>query len=171
MVSKDSLRKKVLKRRNNIDEIEYQKISRLICDQLINFTDWQNVSSGLVYSPITKNFEVDISALTDYLMKLSGNLQIFVPDFDRKNPLYFRFKSLKDSDFVSDAEFEFIIVPALALDKQKYRLGYGGGYYDRLLGKYPRAKTITPIYSQDIVGTIPHEVHDRKVDIVITERV
>lgn len=171
MLSKDSLRKTVLNRRSNINENEYRKVSRLICVQLINFTDWKNVSSVLVYSPITKSSEVDISNFTDYLMKFSGNLQIFTPNFNQKNPVFFKFKSLKNGRIVSDVNFEFIIVPALAVDKQKYRLGYGGGYYDRLLSKHPKAKTIVPIYSQDIFGTLPHEVHDRKVNIVITEKV
>lgn len=169
MVSKISLRKKVMKRRKNMNAADFNKASKLICDHLINFADWQNINSVLVYLPIANNREVDISAFINYLIKLPGNLQIFVPDFDRKNPVHFKFRSLKDDNLVNDADFEIVIVPALAVDKNKYRLGYGGGYYDRLLHKYPRARIVTPIFSQDVFESIPHETHDEIVDAVITE--
>ena len=62
---------------------------------------------------------------------------------------------------------DLIFVPALMVDKENYRLGYGGGFYDRFLAKYPNIKTITPIAKELIVENLPHDEFDKKVDEII----
>lgn len=63
---------------------------------------------------------------------------------------------------------EVILVPAIAITRDGYRLGYGFGYYDRYLnGK--RSKKIALSYSKQVVKSIPHDSHDVKVDCIITE--
>ena len=63
---------------------------------------------------------------------------------------------------------DLIIVPALAVDKYNYRLGYGGGFYDRFLAKYPNIKTLTPIFKEFIFDEIPHNNYDIKIDFIIS---
>ncbi|MBR2526366.1 5-formyltetrahydrofolate cyclo-ligase, partial [bacterium] len=63
---------------------------------------------------------------------------------------------------------DLIILPALAADKNNFRLGYGKGYYDRLLSK-TTAKTILPIAKELVFENLPVESHDKQVDIVITD--
>ena len=63
---------------------------------------------------------------------------------------------------------DLIIVPALCCDKNGYRLGYGGGYYDRFLKDYKGIKVVC-LPKQLIFDTIYHEVHDIKMDYIITE--
>ncbi|MBQ7450370.1 5-formyltetrahydrofolate cyclo-ligase, partial [bacterium] len=63
-----------------------------------------------------------------------------------------------------------IIVPALSVDKNHYRLGYGKGYYDRFLNNFSvLPKTLTPIFSELIIEKLPRESHDKKIDIIITD--
>lgn len=65
---------------------------------------------------------------------------------------------------------DFFIVPAVAADAENFRLGYGGGFYDRLLAKLPPdAKTCCPIFSPQVAKKIPREAHDRPIWCIITE--
>jgi len=65
-------------------------------------------------------------------------------------------------------ELDFIIVPALTYDRTGYRLGYGGGYYDRYLCGIPAFKAGLA-RSRLIVDELPKQPHDIAVDCVITE--
>ena len=59
------------------------------------------------------------------------------------------------------------IVPALSFDENGYRMGYGGGYYDRFLRGYDGISV--GICYDDFLGEIPREEHDLPVDILVTE--
>ena len=65
-------------------------------------------------------------------------------------------------------ELDLIIVPALAYDKSGYRLGYGGGYYDRFLCNI-RAFTVGVARERLIMEELPREPHDIAVKCLITE--
>jgi len=68
------------------------------------------------------------------------------------------------------AQVDFALVPALAIDRGGYRLGYGAGYFDRLLagrGKVPYCVTALP--SAFVVERLPREAHDAAVDLVVNE--
>lgn len=67
-------------------------------------------------------------------------------------------------------EVDLVIVPGLAFDLEGNRLGYGGGYYDRFLSKYPNSKKIALCYDFQILKEIPHEFFDEKVDLIISEK-
>ena len=73
------------------------------------------------------------------------------------------------SNLIQPQEFDLIIVPGLAFDKKGYRLGRGGGYYDRLLAKTSKScKSFGVITKELYVDRIPSiEAHDRPVDKVI----
>jgi len=65
---------------------------------------------------------------------------------------------------------DLVIVPALAVDKKNYRLGYGKGFYDRFLSQLSSdTKTIVCIPKELIVETIFPNEHDIPVDIIITD--
>ena len=61
-----------------------------------------------------------------------------------------------------------IIVPALAVDKNNYRLGYGKGFYDRFLNDFNRIKVVC-IPKCLTIDTIYPEKHDIPMDLVITD--
>ena len=65
---------------------------------------------------------------------------------------------------------DFALVPALATDRDNYRLGYGAGYFDGLLGSHKvRPYCVTALPSVFRVESLPHEAHDIPVDIVLGE--
>jgi len=69
---------------------------------------------------------------------------------------------------IAPEELDLVIVPALAFDKRRYRLGYGGGYYDRYLQNIS-AYTVGLTRELLIKDELPREPHDIAVKRVITE--
>ena len=63
-----------------------------------------------------------------------------------------------------------LLVPLLAYDDEGYRLGYGGGYYDRTLAFLSGARAIGIAYSGQRVETLPREPHDHPLDAILTEQ-
>ena len=65
---------------------------------------------------------------------------------------------------------DFALVPALAVDRDNYRLGYGAGYFDGLLAsRKVKPYCVTALPSTFIVERLPHEPHDVPVDVVLGE--
>ena len=68
------------------------------------------------------------------------------------------------------ADVDFAVVPALAADMAGYRLGYGAGYFDKLLtGRGARPFCVTALPAGFVVDALPHEPHDVAVDMVVDE--
>lgn len=70
-------------------------------------------------------------------------------------------------------EPDFIIVPMLAFDRDGYRLGYGGGFYDRSLEALRRTKTVRAIgvaYAAQEIAAVPRGDYDEPLDWVVTEQ-
>jgi 5-formyltetrahydrofolate cyclo-ligase len=66
---------------------------------------------------------------------------------------------------------DFALVPALAADREGFRLGYGAGYFDGLLaGRTPRTFCVTALPTAFVVERLPNEPHDVAVDMVLDER-
>ena len=70
---------------------------------------------------------------------------------------------------VTDFTGALMIVPALSLDNSGFRLGYGGGYYDRYMSRFSGV-SIGVCYNADFVHYIKHGRYDKPVDFVITDK-
>ncbi len=76
-------------------------------------------------------------------------------------------------DMSPELDPDVLIIPMLAFDRKGYRLGYGGGFYDRTLEKLRATKKVVAIgvaYSAQEVNDVPHGNHDQPLDYVLTER-
>lgn len=68
------------------------------------------------------------------------------------------------------AEIDFILLPGVAFGRDGSRLGYGGGFYDKLIARLPHQPVlVAAAFSLQLVEGIPQEATDRKVDWLITE--
>ncbi len=68
---------------------------------------------------------------------------------------------------------DILIVPMVAFDKRLYRLGYGGGFYDRYIEKLIKKKKpllIGLAHSCQKIHRVPNNEYDRKLDLIITEK-
>lgn len=63
-----------------------------------------------------------------------------------------------------------VIVPGIAFDKKRNRIGYGKGYYDRYLIKHQELKTMAVAFEEQIAETLPFDEYDIRPDILITDK-
>ena len=67
-------------------------------------------------------------------------------------------------------EVDWVLVPGVVFADDGYRIGYGGGYYDRLLPLLPsRAPRISAAFQLQRRDEVPHGVHDQKIEVIVTE--
>lgn len=74
-----------------------------------------------------------------------------------------------EGEKVSPEEVELFVIPGVVFDKEGYRLGFGKGYYDRLL-KGVKSPKVGVAYSFQVVDKLPRDPWDVPVDIIITEK-
>lgn len=77
---------------------------------------------------------------------------------------------LQCPEIIEPEALEAIVVPGLAFTRDGWRLGYGGGYYDRLLLEAPRAKSAGVAFHGQLVESLPLDPWDRAVGYICTER-
>jgi 5-formyltetrahydrofolate cyclo-ligase len=67
---------------------------------------------------------------------------------------------------------DFVLVPGLAFDRRGRRLGYGGGFYDKMLADSlsPCAWLVAGAFESQMVEKVPVDEHDMPMDVVVTER-
>jgi 5-formyltetrahydrofolate cyclo-ligase len=72
---------------------------------------------------------------------------------------------------VDPANVGLVVAPGLGFDPEGYRLGYGGGHYDRYLARLPPATPRVGIaFHQQIVNQLPNEPGDERLDLIVTDR-
>ena len=97
-------------------------------------------------------------------------LAVEVPSLDALEIGAFNIPTVKENcrKFIEPAQIDCVIVPGAAFDIHGGRLGLGGGYYDRFLPRAVNAKKIALAYDFQVVESLPTEIHDAKVDAVLT---
>ncbi|MFC0473525.1 5-formyltetrahydrofolate cyclo-ligase [Halalkalibacter kiskunsagensis] len=180
MEKKQIIRKKVNRALEMLSEKSYTKWSFEIALHLISSTYWKK--ANVIAFTISRGREVD----TYYLIRKAWEegKRVVVPRANFKTRLMTfyeitRFDHLEERPYslkepmvkycssVNHAEIDLVIVPGLAFDKNGYRLGFGGGFYDRFLPTVD-AITISLAFPCQIVQELPIEKHDRKVDHIIS---
>ena len=73
-----------------------------------------------------------------------------------------------DCPLIAKEDIDLILVPAVCYDRQGYRLGFGGGYYDRWLEHFDGFR-VGLCRKAVLRDKVPTEVHDSRVDLLLTE--
>ncbi|WP_411821992.1 5-formyltetrahydrofolate cyclo-ligase [Leptospira sp. 'Mane'] len=104
-----------------------------------------------------------------YFPKVLGDALVFIRPMEWEKGKFGLWEP-KGEEMISAEEADLILVPALGFDKDGFRLGRGGGYYDRILsGKEVFAKTIGFTFSKFFPVPFLPEAHDCKLGKIITE--
>jgi 5-formyltetrahydrofolate cyclo-ligase len=74
---------------------------------------------------------------------------------------------VSETSSVKSEEIDLVIVPGAAFDNRGYRLGFGGGYYDRFLANY-HGNTLALAFEKQIINNVPIEKHDIPVKKIIS---
>jgi 5-formyltetrahydrofolate cyclo-ligase len=71
--------------------------------------------------------------------------------------------------YLTDFSSSLCIVPALTVDRKGYRIGYGGGYYDRFLAENTETEAVAVCYGDSVCNCLPTDKWDVPVNTIITE--
>ncbi len=74
-----------------------------------------------------------------------------------------------DAPAVPDEAVDLVLVPALAVDERGHRIGYGKGFYDRLLPRVARALRVALIFDFERIVEVPNRPEDTPVDVIVTD--
>lgn len=184
MEVKKDLRKKILNMRNNMDNGEATCKSKVIMDKLTSLQEYANSNTVFVYM----SFGNEVSTLELINQMLVSKKKVVASYTDTKNTVLIlsEIKNLKEDltknkfgylepifekiKKVEPEEIDLIIVPGVVFDKNLNRVGYGKGYYDRILNKKRKdAKAIAVAYEFQVLDQVPTEEHDIKMDMIVTE--
>lgn len=151
-------------------ELDIKDISHKLCEIVKNTEEFKNAKNVMIFYPLKDEINL-LELLTEdknfYLPKMNG-LKLNVCPYKKGDKLEIKTFGVKEPKTapVSAKILDLIIVPALMVDKNNYRLGYGKGFYDRLI-THTNAKTIVCLPKELSIDELPTEPHDKKVDIVI----
>jgi 5-formyltetrahydrofolate cyclo-ligase len=175
--AKAALRKALRIARGDIDAAIKVQWDAHIGAQVMAWWRLRQVKSVGVYWPLAG--EPDLRAA--YAELAAAGVQLALPVvMERDAPLAFAAWTpgeamLPDQQGVRvPAQLRFIpcpaalLVPCLGFDAGGYRLGYGGGYYDRTLAGTPRPHTLGIAYSNQ-QAVFPHDAYDVPLDVIVTE--
>ena len=179
-LEKNKIRQKILKKRNNLSTEEVEKKSDLIIQNLEKFI--KNVENIMIFMDM-KN-EVRITKLIElypeknfFISKIvnSKNREMKINKYNENELVLHKFGYYESSsdDFYDEKILDIVIVPALAFDSSKNRIGFGGGYYDTFLNKVREKNKNTLFigvcYDFQMIEEVPIEGHDITLDLVINE--
>ena len=168
---KKEFRKKVIESRKNKSANFVLSNSNLITEKLLQMEDIRNATNIMLY--LNFNNEVQTDNLIKKLLSLK---KIVIPTqiTDLKEGLRIGAYGIREpnekSPTIDIKALDVVIVPAVAYDIHCYRLGYGGGFYDRFLENLRKdAITIGIAFDFQIFDSIPKETHDAQLDYIVTE--
>ena len=185
---KRELRAMMLLRRDALMPLERERMSASITAQLLALPDYRQATTVMAYMSMGSEFST-LNFVQQVLLdgkrlvlprvdKLTRSLALHeVADLhDLATGVWAISEPKPDAKIYPLSEIDFILVPGLAFDRCGYRLGYGGGFYDRLFAKNMLTVTKTPAsmrvsaaFSMQIIDAVPTTEEDQKVAVIITE--
>ena len=185
--TKDAIRQLMRARRRALTPKERERASKVICARLIN-DDLISVAvdpfdgGGAVAVYLATPDEIDLS---DFILEmLERGVKVVAPRWNGETYELAKLKSLSEGDLrrgpmniLEPAEAEIVkpsevaawIVPGLAFTILGDRLGYGGGWYDRLMAGAKGSFKIGVAHEFQIVKNLPHEPHDIRLTRIVTD--
>ena len=169
MNNKQELRKWAKEERKKLD---IEKISLELVQKLKETDEYKKAKNIMFFYPLKD--EINLLGLLEdfdkkfYLPKIEGENLLCCP-FGKEDELCDSCFKTKEptTNPIEKGLIDLVIVPALAVDKNNYRLGYGGGFYDRFLAGVNVIKLVC-IPKEFLVETVYPEEHDIKIDKIIT---
>jgi 5-formyltetrahydrofolate cyclo-ligase len=176
--NKPSLRRQLLRQRRELSPEIWREWSDRICAHLLNSPQFQSAKTILVYQSC--NQEPDLSYLFTHADKQWGLPRCVGKDliwhrWQTSEPLvtgaYGILEPAPELPYLEQDSIDLMLVPSVAIDRAGYRLGYGGGYYDRLRADplWRKVPTIGITFDFSSVELLPIDPWDICLDAICTE--
>lgn len=179
---KSNLRQDVLSRIKKLSELERQLIADKLAHQLFQTSLWH--SANIIGITCSTGLEWDTRRIIERAWE--ENKQIVVPKtYNKEKKMCFYLISsfndvipgyanilepiVKEDYAVSKNNIDLLIVPGVVFDRYGYRIGFGGGYYDRFLTDFKNS-TVSLVSHLQLIEQLPIEPHDLAVHYIVTEK-
>lgn len=181
--AKKIIRREILLKRDAIPENIKKEKDTAIRQRIIQLPEFTDAKTILFYASFRS--EVDTSEMIK--ITLSQGKRAILPKVDKENKMLKLYEikamselmqgymgisepSVSEGKLTGLDDIDLIIIPGAAFDIHGNRLGYGAGFYDRLLaGMKNKISIIAPAYEEQIIEKIPSEPHDVKVTKIVTD--
>lgn len=178
--SKKDIRTEVKRRRREAAPEKIREDSDNICDRFLNLPEYQ--ASQNIFAYMDCKNEVQTGKVIEQCWK--DGKTVAVPKVFGQIMKYYAITSYEDleegyfgirepkHEVLSEISGEegLMILPGVAFDEKRHRVGYGGGFYDRYLEAYPDLKKIAFAFEFQVFDQVPFEEFDRQPEKIITEK-
>lgn len=184
MVEKKDIRNRIKKERANLSSQTVLEYSNQIWKQLYNMESFKLSKTLFLYSSMGN--EVNTIPLAKTALAKGKKIAYPKTNLDTYTMEFYYIDSLNQLELVHSGKLKILepvgnpskkaipnvatlmIVPGLAFDKQFYRIGYGGGFYDKYLSHYSSVTTVGVCYDFQVVSSVLPKKHDMPVQNIIT---
>ena len=176
-LTKIELRRSLLNTRKSLSAQEWREKSDRLCNHLQNSPPFTRAKTILAYFSFRQ--EPDLSPLFTIPKKWGFprcvgkqlSWHVWQPGDALHTGAYGILEALPDAPKIDHSEVDLILVPAVACDVRGYRLGYGGGYYDRILSlpEWESKITIATIFEFALLAQLPVDSWDKPLHGICTE--
>ncbi len=171
------LRRQLLKQRQNLSDDRWQSMSKVLSSNLSQLPIFQEAITLLSYFSFRR--EPDISSLFSLpkrwgFSRCAGD-ELIWHRWGLGEPLennnYGIPEPLISAEIIAPTDVDLMLIPAVACDERGYRLGYGGGYFDRLLSspEWAHIPTIGIVFDFAYLPEVPIDPWDTRVKSICTE--
>ncbi|ART77266.1 5-formyltetrahydrofolate cyclo-ligase [Sutcliffiella horikoshii] len=183
MKEKSVLRDEMKKKLGGMDRSSHAAKSKDIHDKLFASKEWQHAQA--IGVTISRFPEVDTEAIIMRAWEEEKRVAVpkcypstksmefyFLENLNQLESVYFGLKEpiVKEVELCPKDKLELVLVPGLIFDEEGYRIGFGGGYYDRYLVGYTGSK-VSLAFSQQLVKKVPTDYYDIPVHKIVTNEV
>jgi 5-formyltetrahydrofolate cyclo-ligase len=180
--AKKSLRASVLAARDAMPEALRQSAAKAIIERVAALPVYQNAASVMTY--MSFGTELDTHGFFDRLLR-DGKMAV-LPRADRTTKQLSLHRVKGRDDLVAGVwgilepkddlptvpitQIDMLLMPGVAFDRKGNRLGYGAGFYDRMLSAAGDKKPVRVVaaFDEQVVDAVPHDDTDRRIHILVT---
>jgi 5-formyltetrahydrofolate cyclo-ligase len=178
VVTKVDLRRELLKKRLSLSPELRSIYDRRIVENLYNLPEFKDAGTVLLYCAVKG--EPDITPIFERVLGEGKGLVLpkvegeGIKLISVRDPLCltngtFNIPEPSEGVIIEPEEVELAVIPGIGFDREGYRIGFGKGYYDRLLERVSAPK-VGVAYSFQVLGSVPRDSWDKPVDIIVTEK-
>ena len=167
---------------NTMDRAEHGKLSSSIVERILEMDEFSNAST--IGVTISRFPEVDTRLLIEMAWQAGKRVAVprciratrgmdfrLIESYEQLETVYMDLLEpiVNETNAVDKDDIDLLIVPGVVYSQEGYRIGFGGGYYDRYLTNY-QGCTLSMAFECQMDHTIPIEQHDVPVTQIITEQ-
>ncbi|MBQ8921200.1 MAG: 5-formyltetrahydrofolate cyclo-ligase [Oscillospiraceae bacterium] len=181
---KKALRAELLAKRCEMPSALREAADAAIAERVLSHPDY--VQAETVFAYVSMPHEVSTRALLGRILQSGKRLGLPVCDPKTHTLTFYRLDApdelvtgmyripvppVSEERRLTPDESTLVLVPMLAFDGEGYRLGAGGGYYDRFLAEYGQTvRTLGICYAENRLTHLPHDAYDQKIPCCVTEQ-